>query len=98
MVEGHGCRVTSVRAAEAVGLFCHQARKCVEAFVVALDGLDTLAFAGRVSENAPESRLVAVCVIRTDEEWMKPGEQGSGQGLLGDRRDLLHAGRWKEFD
>jgi acetate kinase len=41
-----------IRAAEAVGMFCYQARKWVGAFTAALGGLDTLVFAGGVGENA----------------------------------------------
>jgi propionate kinase len=42
-----------VRAAEAVALFCYQARKWIGAFTAALGGLDTLVFAGGIGENAP---------------------------------------------
>lgn len=42
-----------VRAAEAVGLFCYQAKKWIGAFAAALSGLDTLVFAGGIGENAP---------------------------------------------
>jgi acetate kinase len=45
-----------VRAAEAVELFCYQARKWIGAFAAALGGLDTLVFAGGIGENAPEVR------------------------------------------
>jgi acetate kinase len=41
-----------VRAAEAVALFCYQAKKWIGAFAAALGGLDTLVFAGGVGENA----------------------------------------------
>jgi acetate kinase len=41
------------RAAEAVALFCYQARKWLGAFAAALGGLDTLVFAGGIGENAP---------------------------------------------
>jgi acetate kinase len=44
------------RAAEAVALFCYQARKWVCALAGALEGLDTLVFAGGIGENAPEVR------------------------------------------
>ena len=44
---------TDVRAAEAVALFCYQAKKWIGAFAVALGGLDTLVFAGGIGENAP---------------------------------------------
>jgi acetate kinase len=42
-----------VRAAEAIALFCYQARKWIGAFAAALGGLDTLVFAGGIGENAP---------------------------------------------
>ena len=42
-----------LRAAEAVALFCYQAKKWLGAFAVALGGLDTLVFAGGIGENAP---------------------------------------------
>jgi acetate kinase len=42
-----------VRAAEAVALFCYQAKKGIGAFAAALGGLDTLVFAGGIGENAP---------------------------------------------
>jgi acetate kinase len=47
---------TDVRAAEAVALFCYQARKWIGALAGALEGLDTLVFAGGIGENAPEIR------------------------------------------
>ena len=42
-----------VRAAEAVALFCYQAKKWIGAFAAAVNGLDTLVFAGGMGENAP---------------------------------------------
>ncbi len=44
------------RAAEAVALFCYQAKKWIGAFAAALGGLDTLVFAGGIGENAPMVR------------------------------------------
>lgn len=45
-----------VRAAEALGVFCYQARKWVAAFAGALGGLDTLVFAGGIGENSAPIR------------------------------------------
>jgi acetate kinase len=45
-----------VRAAEAVALFCYQAKKWIGAYAAALSGLDTLVFAGGIGENAPQVR------------------------------------------
>ena len=44
------------RAAEAVALFCYQAKKWIGAFAAALGGLDTFVFAGGIGENAPQIR------------------------------------------
>lgn len=44
------------RAAEAVEVFCYQARKWTGAYAAALEGLDTLVFAGGIGENAPVVR------------------------------------------
>ncbi len=45
-----------VRAAEAVELFCYQAKKWIGSFAAALGGLDTLVFAGGIGENCPVIR------------------------------------------
>lgn len=45
-----------VRAAEAVALFCYQAKKYIGAYAAALGGLDTLVFAGGIGENASPVR------------------------------------------
>ena len=42
-----------IRSAEAVALFCYQARKWIGAYAAALGGLDTLVFAGGIGEHAP---------------------------------------------
>jgi acetate kinase len=44
------------QAAEAVGLFCYQAKKFLGAFAAILGGLDTLVFTGGIGENAPAIR------------------------------------------
>jgi acetate kinase len=45
-----------VRAAEAVAVFCYQAKKWIGAYAAALGGVDTLVFAGGIGENAPPVR------------------------------------------
>jgi len=50
------CETKDVRAAEAVALFCYQAKKWIGSFAVALGGLDTVVFAGGIGENAPAVR------------------------------------------
>jgi len=42
-----------VRAAEAVELFCYQAKKWIGSFAAVLGGLDTLVFAGGIGEKSP---------------------------------------------
>src|SRR5438445_1709242 len=49
-------RETDPRAAEAVSLFCYQAKKWIGAFAAALGGLDTLVFAGGIGEHAAQIR------------------------------------------
>lgn len=44
------------RAAEAVALFCYQARKWIGAYAAALGGLDTLVFAGGIGEHSAPAR------------------------------------------
>jgi acetate kinase len=51
-----GRQASDSRAAEAVALFCYQAKKWLGAFAAALGGLDTLVFSGGIGENAPEVR------------------------------------------
>ncbi len=46
-VESH-----DVRAAEALALFCYQAKKWIGALATALGGLDTLVFSGGIGENS----------------------------------------------
>jgi acetate kinase len=45
-----------VRSAEAVALFCYQAKKWIGSFAAVLGGLDTLVFTGGIGENAPPIR------------------------------------------
>jgi len=43
---------SDVRAAEAIALFCYQAKKWIGALAAVLGGLDTLVFAGGIGENS----------------------------------------------
>jgi acetate kinase len=47
---------TDERAKEAIAVFCYQAKKWIGAFAAALDGLDSLVFAGGIGEHAPAIR------------------------------------------
>jgi acetate kinase len=53
-------RAMDPRAADAVDLFCHQARKFIGALTAALGGLDTLVFSGGIGEHSHEVRG-AIC-------------------------------------
>jgi acetate kinase len=48
--------IDDARAAEAVALFCYQAKKWIGAFAAALGGLDTVVFSGGIGENCPVIR------------------------------------------
>jgi acetate kinase len=65
------------RAADAVALFCYQARKWIGAYAAVLGGLDTIVFAGGIGENAPAVR----------------GRICSGLGHLGVRLDRARNAR-----
>jgi acetate kinase len=45
-----------VRSAEAVALFCYQARKWLGAFAAALGGVDTVVFSAGIGEHCPSVR------------------------------------------
>ncbi|HEX7476629.1 MAG TPA: acetate/propionate family kinase [Polyangiales bacterium] len=45
-----------IRAAEAVALFCYQAKKWIGSYAAALGGLDTLVFTAGIGENSPRAR------------------------------------------
>jgi acetate kinase len=47
---------TDQRAAEAISLFCYQAKKSIGAFAAALCGLDTLVFSAGIGENSAAVR------------------------------------------
>jgi acetate kinase len=49
-------RSTDPRAAEAIEVFCYQARKWIGAFSAALGGLDTLVFSAGIGEKSPPIR------------------------------------------
>jgi len=51
-----GQEMQDTRAAEAIALFCYQARKWIGAMAAVLGGVDTLVFAGGIGENAPVIR------------------------------------------
>ena len=64
-----------VRAAEAVALFCYQARKWIGSFAAALGGLDTLVFAGGIGENCPAIRRAHLRRAWLSRHRIGPGAQ-----------------------
>jgi acetate kinase len=67
------CRGTDEHAAEAVALFCHQAKKAIGALAAVLGGLDSLVFAGGIGESAAAVRAevcadLAFLGVRLDAE------------------------------
>jgi acetate kinase len=50
------CESVDPRAAQALGLFCYQAKKWIGSFAAALGGLDTLVFSGGIGEHAAAVR------------------------------------------
>lgn len=51
-------RAADARAAEAIAIFCYQAKKTIGAFAAALGGIDALVFSGGIGENASEVRAM----------------------------------------
>jgi acetate kinase len=47
---------TDIRAAEAIELFCYQAKKWIGAYAALLGGLETVVFSGGIGENVPVIR------------------------------------------
>ncbi len=71
-----------VRAAEAVALFCYQVKKWVGAFAAALDGLDTLVFAGGIGENAPVVRARICAGLEFLGIELEEGQNAANEGVI----------------
>jgi acetate kinase len=69
-------------AAEAVDLFCYQARKWIGALVAALGGLDTLVFSGGIGENAAEIRSQICTELGHLGVKISPLLNGTSDGLI----------------
>jgi len=52
---------SDIRAAQAIELFCNQAKKWIGSFAAVLGGLDTLIFSGGIGQNAPTIRQ-RICI------------------------------------
>jgi acetate kinase len=94
------------RARLAVDVFCYRLRKYVAAYIGVLGGLDGLAFAGGIGENAPAIRARALAGLeglgvalvpelntaaRGSEAEISPGEAGSRVFVVPTNEELLIA-------
>jgi acetate kinase len=70
------------RAAEAVALFCYQARKTVCAMAGALEGIDTLVFSGGIGEHAAEVRARVCAPLRFLGVELDPDRNAHGEPLI----------------
>jgi acetate kinase len=77
-----GLEARDPRAADAVAVFCYQAKKCVGAFAAALGGLDTLVFAGGIGENAPAVRARICAGLEFLGVQLSPEANGSNAGII----------------
>jgi acetate kinase len=78
-----------VRAAEAVALFCYQAKKAVGALAAALAGVDTLVFAGGIGENAPVIRARICDGLAFLGIDLDPDRNASNAGLVSSDRSAV---------
>jgi acetate kinase len=78
-----------VRAAEAIELFCYQAKKWIGAFAAALGGLDTLVFSGGIGENAPEIRRRICYGLEFLGIALDEGQNASSSPVISDDRSRV---------
>lgn len=75
-------QATDHRAAEALDLFCYQARKGVASMAAAIEGIDTLIFAGGIGEHCAEIRARICAPLAFLGVVLDPNRNGSGAGLV----------------
>jgi acetate kinase len=73
---------TDARAAEAVAVFCYQARKWIGAMAAALGGLDTLVFAGGIGENSAAIRARICDGLQFLGVRLAPDRNAAGAGVI----------------
>ena len=71
----------SARAGLAVDVFCYRLRKYIASYVGALGGVDAVAFAGGIGENAP--RRARRARSRAWTRWASPSTTQSNEGARG---------------
>jgi acetate kinase len=69
------------RARLAVDVFCYRLRKYIAAYVGALGGVDALAFAGGIGENAPEVRRRAMDGLEALGLRLDAGRNAEARGI-----------------
>jgi acetate kinase len=77
------------RAAEAVKLFCYQARKWIGSFSAALGGLDTLVFSAGIGENAPVVRQRICDGLEFLGLRLDPRRNGRNTSLISSRKSRV---------
>jgi acetate kinase len=70
------------RAADAIAVFCYQAKKWVAAFAGALGGLETLVFSGGIGENAPKVRARICAGLEFLGVQIAPDANDSNAGII----------------
>jgi acetate kinase len=80
----------SERAGAAVDLFCYRLKKYVAAYVGVLGGVDALAFAGGIGENAPAIRARALAGLEALGLRLDAGRNESARGV---ERELSPGGQ-----
>jgi acetate kinase len=70
------------RAAEAISVFCYQAKKFLGGLVAALGGLDTLVFTGGIGEHAPAVRAAICEGLSSFGIALDPERNTAGEGVI----------------
>jgi acetate kinase len=73
---------SDVHAAEALALFCYQAKKWIGAFAAALGGVESLVFAGGIGENSPLIRARICAGLEFLGIVLDAGRNASNAGLI----------------
>jgi acetate kinase len=82
-------RATDPRAADAVNLFCYQAKKHLCALASTLNGLDTLIFAGGIGEHAPEVRAAICDGLDFLDLKLDPSKNARGADIISDNQSRI---------
>jgi acetate kinase len=77
-----GREASDPAATDAVALFCHAVRKAVGAMAAALDGVDTLVFAGGIGENAAPVRERVCRGLSHLGVTLDPARNAAGAGVV----------------